>query len=215
MTEFTHVVWLGASFLILFAVAEWLYYKRSWDAEHTRKVVHIGTGLLTLLFPVFLHHSGWVLLLCGSFALILLLSIRLNLLPSINKVERVTVGSLCYPLAVYTAFLANVWHGQSAYFYVPILIMALSDPAAALVGKRFPLYAYRIMGQTKSLGGNLAFFLTALLVLVAVGALTSYHNSWQGGLLMAAVATLAEAVSTKGWDNVTIPWSVLLVMWLT
>ena len=86
---------LASSFLALFGIAEILYHFLKMQAELTRKIVHIGTGLLTLLFPLMLSNHWYVLFLCTSFAAILLASLRLNLLPSINAIGRKSAGSLC------------------------------------------------------------------------------------------------------------------------
>ncbi|HZF99594.1 MAG TPA: hypothetical protein VEY71_01255, partial [Chitinophagales bacterium] len=105
---------LAACFLALFGVAEFLYRRLHWRVEVTRKIVHIGTGLLTLLFPLLLHHHGLVLLLCGTFAVILLLSQRLKLLPSINAIDRDSFGSISYPIAVYGCYLVYAWFNMES-----------------------------------------------------------------------------------------------------
>src|SRR4051794_39802502 len=99
------VLWLAAAFLLLFAAAEIIYRRGGVKAEYTRKMVHIGTGLLTLLFPLYLNEAWQVILLCSSFLLILILSLKFNWLPSINKVGRKTAGSWLYPIVVVFTFL--------------------------------------------------------------------------------------------------------------
>ena len=55
-------------------------------------------------------------------------------------------------------------------FPVPILIMALSDTGAAVVGKRYGIVQYRVIEDYRSLGGSTTFFgVTFALVLVAQG----------------------------------------------
>ena len=67
---------LSSAFLGLFALAELLFHVAKMRAEYTRKLVHAGTGLLTLLFPVYLDHVWQVLVICASFLLLLVLSMR-------------------------------------------------------------------------------------------------------------------------------------------
>jgi phytol kinase len=83
-TDLINTAMLAGAFLALFGLAELLYHYLNVKAELTRKLVHAGTGLLTLLFPVMLNNHWLVLLLCSAFAVILLLSLRFNLLRSIN-----------------------------------------------------------------------------------------------------------------------------------
>lgn len=209
--DLTNTILLSTSFLVLFACGEFLYHVLKVKAEYTRKWSHIGTGFITLLFPTMLSNHWWVLVLCATFAILLSTSIKFNFLKSINAVDRDTLGSLCYPLAVYTSFLAYVWKGNTLFFFLPMLIMALADPAAALVGKRWPWKPYSVGKQKKSVAGSLAFLVvsTMLAVYFLGGMTTSEHISLV--LTIAVSSTLAEAFSAKGYDNVTIPWTVIAV----
>lgn len=59
-----NTLYLAAAFLGLFGIAEWLFVTYKPQAEYTRKFVHIGTGLLSLLFPLLLT-SVWSVLFCA------------------------------------------------------------------------------------------------------------------------------------------------------
>ncbi len=211
---------LSANFLALFGIAELLYHFAHVKVELTRKLVHLGTGALTLLFPVMLSNHWFVLLLCGSFALILIVSLRFKLLPSINAIDRVSVGSLAYPASVYGCYLVfQAEHQHFGFFYIPILTLAICDPIAALAGKRWPLGKYTIGKDTKTLMGSGMFLLSAVAVYaVTVSILnpqTELQSSIFRGLIVATIACLAEAVSGKGTDNLTIPAAVLGGLYLT
>jgi phytol kinase len=211
---------LSASFLALFGIAELLYHFAHVKVELTRKLVHLGTGALTLLFPVMLSNHWFVLLLCGSFSLILIVSLRFKLLPSINAIDRVSVGSLAYPASVYGCYLVfQAEHQHFGFFYIPILTLAICDPIAALAGKRWPLGKYTIGKDTKTLMGSGMFLLSAVAVYaVTVSILnpqTELQSSIFRGLIVATIACLAEAVSGKGTDNLTIPAAVLGGLYLT
>ncbi len=208
---------LSGAFAALFTFAEVLYRVWRKHAETTRKVVHVGTGLLALLFPIVLTSHWQVLGLCGSFAVLLLLSIRYKMLPSINGIRRKSYGSLGYPVAVYVSFLAYEYFGrQYTYYYLPILVLAICDPVAAYVGRRTRFRPYRVGQGIKTIGGSLAFFATAILVTAGV---YLYLRDFPGlgvfsgvALTVSVLATLAEAVSKKGLDNMTIPIAVLIGM---
>ncbi len=112
-----NTIWLACSFLVLFGIAEFLYHKIKVKADYTRNLVHVGTGFLTFLFPVLLNNHWWVLLLCSSFAGLLLISLKLNLLKSINAIGRQSVGSLAFPVVVYSCYLVSEYlDHERAYF---------------------------------------------------------------------------------------------------
>ncbi|MBI3239326.1 MAG: phosphatidate cytidylyltransferase, partial [Flavobacteriia bacterium] len=99
------------------------------------------------------------------------------------------------------------------------LILAICDPIAALTGKRWPLGKYSVGKETKTLMGSGMFLASALIVYISLTASLHPHTSvlmliWRG-LIVASIAALAEAVSGKGTDNITIPGAVLLALYLT
>ena len=162
------MLWLSGCFLMLFGISELLFHVAKVQVEISRKVSHIGTGFLTMLFPVWLHSHWSVLILCTSFLAILVLSQQFGLLRSINGISRKSYGSMSYPIIVYFCFLASSSLQTSqfgdhnySFFYLPILTMALADPAAAFVGMRWPIGIYTIGIDKKSASGSFAFFSVA------------------------------------------------------
>lgn len=212
--EILNTIILAFSFLALFGIAELLYHFLKVKVELTRKLVHVGTGLLTLLFPVMLNDHWAVLFLCASFAVILVLSLRFGLLKSINAIDRESVGSIAYPVAVYGCYLAfDYFHQQYIFFYLPILILAISDPVAALFGKTWPIGKYKIGKDNKTLMGSGMFFVSAFLICtLSCLFLVEYGNISEvliAASILSLFTTAAEAVSPKGLDNITIPAAAL------
>ncbi|MCB0480397.1 MAG: hypothetical protein KDC83_03150 [Flavobacteriales bacterium] len=210
-----NTIYLAGVFLLLFASAELLYHKFKVQAELTRKYVHFSTGILTLLFPPLINNHWLVLALCTSFLVILLTSIRFSLLPSINAVDRVTRGSMLYPIVVYSAYLTFSYFGHYAYYYIPILILAICDPIAALVGKRWPIGKYAIFGYSKTLTGSSAFFVSAVLLcgfLLVVFESISISSGIMISFAVGLTTTLAEAVTHRGFDNLTIPGIAIITL---
>ena len=212
-----HLFGVAAAFLTLFATSATIFRFRKIQAEYTRKFVHIGTGLLTLSFPFLLDSFAEVALLCGGFMLLLAASLRWNLLPSINRVERKTHGSLSYPLAVILCYGAMEQFGGEGFgallwFYLPMLVLALADPAAAFAGKGPKTTRFRVGEGEKSLEGSLAFALvTGLVVLICAPLIAA--NGMSFALLLLSITTtttLAEAYTPNGLDNLTIPGTVLV-----
>jgi dolichol kinase len=211
---------LAGLFLSLFGIAEILYHFFKVKAELTRKLVHIGTGLLTFLFPVMLGNHWFVLILCFVFTILLIISIRVKWFPSIHAIDRDSVGSLAYPVAVYGCYLAyDYFHQNYIYFYLPILILAICDPLAALFGKRWPYGKYKIGMDNKTLMGSTAFFLSAVILTLVFFFFPRVEKSTLElifhSIFIAFVAALIEAFSKRGYDNLSIPASVLFCIIIT
>lgn len=209
--DILNTIILAASFIALFGVAELLYHAMKIKVELTRKLVHIGTGFLSLLFPIMIGNHWMVLMLCLSFALILIISLKFNLLKSINAIERESVGSIAYPVSVYGCYIAYDHFDQHIiYFYLPIMILAICDPIAALTGKRWPIGKYKLGKESKTMMGSSMFFVCAFAIIMIF--LQGYESgkALLIGFTIAFIATVSEALSRKGYDNITIPAFVLL-----
>lgn len=214
MNIWTNTLLLASGFLLLFASSELMYHKFKVKPEITRKYVHFLTGFITLLFPFMLNNHWFVLLLCSLFAGLLVLSKVFRFLPSINKISRESVGSFLYPALVYFCYFISDLFGSKIYFYIPILILAVADPFAAFFGKKWPLGQYTVFGHSKTLVGSTAFFLCSLATVI----ITFWFNEFivfkkiPIAFVLALSTTLIEAVSHKGYDNLTIPGTALLIL---
>lgn len=213
-SNFINSLWLSGLFLGLFTAAELMYRFAKTNVEYTRKLVHVGTGLLTMLFPLMFTHYIWVVGICTAFFIILLLSLKFGFLPSINAIDRKSHGSLSYPIIVILAFI--FYHFKKSeiaddyfYFFIPMLTMALADPAAALFGKSVPFGKYIIAKEQKTLAGSFAFFIVA----AAVTFVLLPTSSLLFLIIIPLVATLAEAFSIKGLDNLTVPIVVISILY--
>jgi phytol kinase len=209
--EWINILILAALFLSLFGIAEMSYYFLKIEAEWTRRLVHLGTGLLALLFPAMIQNHWLVLVLCSSFFILLKLSLKYKFLKSINNVSRNSVGSLAFPAAVYGCYLAYYFlNRQYLYYYLPLLILAVCDPLAATAGKHFSKKKYEIVKTGKTYIGSAAFFVSAFIIsfIFLVGN-TEVLTAIVLSVLIGFLATNTEAFSKKGWDNIIIPASVL------
>ena len=200
---------LGAVFVylgVLVAVANVLSQAIPDDPELTRKVVHIGSGNVILL-AWWLDISRSVIVSAAIIAAaIAILSYLVPILPSIESVGRKSFGTLFYAISM-GVLAACFWQSTPEYAVIGILVMAWGDGMAAIIGQRFGKHKYQIGNITKSWEGSLAMTAAALIVTGTVLTLV-VGNSWQTwtiALVVAAIATVAEAFSKVGIDNLTVP----------
>jgi phytol kinase len=200
---------LGAVFVylgILVLIAEGLSRLLPDDPELTRKVVHIGSGNVILL-AWWLDISQTVIVSAAIIAAaIAILSYLIPILPSIESVGRKSFGTLFYAISM-GILAACFWLNNPQYAVIGILVMAWGDGMAAIIGQRFGRHQYQIGEVTKSWEGSLAMAGSALIVTGAILLVTA-GNSWQTWTItiaVAFVATIAEAFSKLGVDNLTVP----------
>ncbi len=199
---------LTVLFSALIGAGELLHRFLGWKPENSRKFTHASVGLLALSFPLFFHELLPVALLCGAFFILLVASMKMGFLPSVNNVKRQTVGSVIFPVIVAVCFWLSLMWDDQLYYYVPILILSVCDPLASSVGNS------RVEGR-KSFRGSLAFFASAALV---TGVLIFVFKEQNLGLLIstalavALATTVAEYLAKKGWDNLSIPLVAVVVL---
>ena len=191
-------------FLFVFWCAEF-FYKRNLPAHTTRKIVHIGGGIVAALLPIFVDLTTLVILGIGFF-LLLVLSKRKNLLNSIHKINDESIGALLFaPSLTLTAVI--FWPTNPLIFQGAALILGLSDGVAGIVGMRYGKRSYSITGR-KTMEGSLVFFLVTTLILLGILYISGnlFTINWAlfifGGSLL---LTIVEAMFGKGWDNLFIP----------
>jgi phytol kinase len=206
-------VWLGG----VGVVAEAANRFTSAGPELVRKIVHIGVGNVVLLawvlnIPQWLGVSASIL-----FSAIALLSYRLPILPVINTVGRKSLGTFFYAVS-FAVLIGWFWSiGKPQYAALGILIMTWGDGMAALVGQRFGKRLYQLWGMQKSWEGSLTMAAVSYVVSVAI-LWTVQGGVWQTWLVpvgIAIAATVLEAFSKLGVDNLTVPLgSAAIAFWL-
>jgi dolichol kinase len=213
LADIPGAITISGAILLLFVVAELIRRSTTVPTEYTRKLTHVGAGVIVMTFPWLLNSPVIVGLLALGFFGILVIGKATGLLSCVHDIERRTSGAYYYPFAVFGTFwLAN---GDALLFCVPIAVMALADTAAALVGRKSGEIRYRVMDNSRSLEGSLSFFGLALLILL-VGMGIAGAPGWPAMLIVALVAavlcTATEAISVRGADNLFIPYACFLVL---
>ncbi|MBC8135102.1 MAG: hypothetical protein H8F28_04340 [Fibrella sp.] len=196
-----------------------LRHRRDLHPELTRKLLHIGMGLVTLTFPWLFSTAVWAVVTLGVLASVSLYALRRS--SALRKrfggvldgVSRDSLGEIYFPVAVAALFyLAN---GNTVTFVIPVLLLALGDAVAALIGVRYGSLKFETGEGTKSLEGSLAFLLVAFLsahVPLLLATNTGRAESLLIGLILGLLLMLIEAVAWRGLDNLFIPLGAFLLL---
>lgn len=187
-------------------------------SEFTRKFVHISVGLLIFCAPWIFTNAIPALVLAALFVVMNAVAVNLGLFKSMHGTSRVTYGTVYYPLA-FLILILLFWRTAPMILALSMLVLALADAAAAIVGEtlRHPT-TYRLSSDKKSVQGSAAYAVTAFAVLTA--GLVWYPSEMSIPLPQAALVALVaaafgtgwEALSSRGLDNLTVPLSTALVL---
>ena len=170
MPQYVHFIWLAALGAGVIGLAEWAFRQWKVPVEYTRNMVQSGLGLLSLFFPLLFKNPWWVLLICALFQLILTRGLQMRKLKSVLTLRRKTFGTVLFPMVIYLLFLAWFYSGfklenkseSYAYFYLPVMVLSLSDPLATYFGNHYPVHRFAF--NRKTLGGLVAFGLITFFI---------------------------------------------------
>lgn len=202
-----------AFLLALFAACEaWRHWGNP-PAEWTRKLAHVGAGVVTAVFPWMIAWHWTVLILASGFALIIFGTRRLGWLQSIHGVERRSEGGIYYPVAIYLLF---VLAGDRPVFYlVSLLVLMVSDSLAALLGSEYGRAIYHVETDRRSLEGSAVFLLTTFLAVHLPLLLATDTGRGAAVLIAAQIAltvTIFEGISPGGSDNLVVPLATYFLL---
>jgi phytol kinase len=165
--------------------------------EAYRKLVHAG---LALLFAGIGPLAGpYITALLGAGMLFaFVVGRKIHALTPLYHVPRVSTGEIYFAVGVVvTSLLFLPDHTLS--FVVGMLVLAIADPLAALIGRKYGSHIYRAWGDKKSVEGSMACAIASGGILVFAGA--PLWVAYCGGLALAFV----EAYTPRGGDNVLLP----------
>lgn len=200
-------VWLSLLALLALAV------RRRWNGqrEWSRKLVHIGTGAVVPIAWAFGISQAIAVPAAGAITVLAALNHRIRVLPAIEDVDRRSYGTIAYGASI-TALLWLYWPGQPAAVCAGVLVMALGDGLAGLLGPLVPSWSWSIWQQRKSVLGTGAMAAASLVVLLGLGAVAAAQGRpapppW-ALLAITAAAVLLEQGAVLGIDNFTVPVAV-------
>jgi dolichol kinase len=137
----------------------------------------------------------------------------IDLSGKISGLAEITGGGHKYGLVLYAvsySILALFFSSTPYIIAAGILPMAYGDAAASLIGQKLGRHKYNIL-SLKSAEGSIAMFITCLLGLLVCLLFFSHLYPLSSidfalaSLGAATIATVCEALTPKGFDNLTVP----------
>ncbi len=205
--------------ILLLAFNELNYRMFKMKGEFTRKFAHFAATIAVVPFPYIFDSHWYILVLAAIFFIALFVTQRIKQLNSIHDIQRKSMGSYLLPVAIYTTFLLSDKLDSKFIYILPMLILGISDPMAAIVGMSLKKNNHQIVlfgiRTKKSLFGSATFLITSFIISIIAlyfnRGVFDFKTFWLA-LVIAVVSTLSELISWRGSDNLTIPWSVALIL---
>jgi phytol kinase len=216
-----------ATGLLLIAEASRKFFNL--PSELTRKFIHVGAGMW--VFGILLLFDNWQIGIIPftTFIGINFLLYRYRVIGAMDT-EDSSPGTIYFAISVALLFLL-FWRPDEPVDNAPIAVagvmaMTWGDALAALIGKRLGKHKYQIGQSIRSWEGSVAMFIAStiaiFLVLVLLpgsplsqnAVIFDIEKAFLIALVTAIFATLAEAISPHGTDNLSVPLVAAGIVWV-
>jgi dolichol kinase len=185
--------------------------------EGSRKFLHIMTGNIAFLLPIFVTREVMAFAAAAPF---ILLTFLMSPHTPIKRIRGKTSAAghgmgLVYYSITWT-ILAYLFFDNMVVIAIGILAMSYGDGFASVIGIKFGKKKYSIFGEQKSYIGSFSMLIFTFITMII--ALLYYNIAISQYVLLvllfiAFVAAIVEAITPKGLDNLTVPFVCVLIYW--
>ena len=202
---------------LIFVVGLALTSRQLWpdQKELSRKVIHIGMGAVVPLAWLFAIPAIIAIPCAAVITLMTAMNHQWRFIAAIEEIDRNSYGTIAYGFAI-TVLLVLFWPHRPDAVTAGVLVMALGDGLAGLIGRQLKTPQWVIFEQTKSIAGTTTMAVVSMLVLIIMSTITNQIISAPIAIAIALGATGLEQISMRGVDNLTVPlgvglaWSVFI-----
>jgi dolichol kinase len=199
----------------MIGIAEGLRKWRGYSVEFTRKFIHIAVGMWAFGTVLLFERRALAIIPPLVFVAINALSYWQGTFKAMETGEKGQLGTIYFPIS-FAALIWLLW-GRPHLLVASLMPMTWGDALAAVVGRRIGKRRYTVAGSTRSLEGSAVMFLASWAATLApLLWLTPEPASSIAVAGIAAItalgATIVEAISPWGIDNLTVPAVSALIL---
>ena len=187
--------------------------------EASRKFIHIMLANWWIIAMIFFDNIWIAGILPALFIIINYASYKFDIIKSMERDddsgEEKTLGTVFYAVSLLiVVMLCFGFFKNTIIGLVGILVMGYGDGFAAIAGKSIKSKEFSILGGKKSLAGCSTMFIISLIIISCALAYFNVQFWYIKSIIIALVATIFEAISVKGTDNLTVPILTTLMVWM-
>ena len=185
--------------------------------EASRKCVHILLANWWIIAMIFFTTPVYAAIMPAVFIIVNYLSHKFKIIKMIEreKGEDDSLGTVYYAIAL--TILAYLTFGplnNPIIGLCGIIVMGYGDGMAAVVGQSVKSKSFKIGSTTKTLAGSLTMLIITFVILSGFFVYTNVALWFLKAIILSLIITVIEAVSIKGTDNLTVPLSTALLLFL-
>lgn len=182
--------------------------------EISRKFVHIMLSNIWFIYLFFIDSLVVACILPALFVLINILSYKFKLIKSMERENNDGFGTIYYAISILIISAFSYYLNIPMIGTLGVLVMGYGDGFAAIIGKGVNSPKYRIGNTTKSLAGSLTMLIVSMIISCIVLNLLGAEYFVLKAICISVLATILEAISIKGLDNISVPVILTALVYL-
>ncbi len=195
--------------LLILLVTSLLHTKFHVKEEITRKLVHIFVGFSWFIMVYFFKTSIHLIIPPLTFIFINYFSYQKNLLKSMEKKEKNSLGTIYYALSfTILACLTYFYHSFLPFYGLGVLTMAIADGLAPFIGSKSLI---KIGSTSKTYLGTIFIFLSTIIIAFSFNYAYSLGFTIPKYLIFGLSASILELIGSNGTDNLTLPLGLAMI----
>ncbi len=196
--------------LVIFLTSK-LFEKKG--KEVTRKYIHIMLSNIWFISMAFFDNFIIAAILPMLFVIINSLSYKFNLIKIMEREDKKEgIGTVYYAISLTVLSLVTFYINKPILALPGILIMGYGDGLAAVIGQKVKSKSFNILGSTKSIAGSATMLIVSLIISILIFSFIGIEYLILKAFLIAIIATILEAISVKGLDNITVPLIITVIV---
>lgn len=202
---------LATLYIVVVFITSKLVEKKGKEAS--RKWIHIMLCNIWFIYLAFIDNIIVACILPALFVVINTLSYKFNLIKIMERENKKDgFGTIYYAISILILSLITYYIKNPMLATTGLLIMGYGDGLAAIVGKSVKSKKFQIFGGEKSVAGSTTMLIVSLIISAITLAVLGTEAIFIKSIIIAIVATILEAVSVKGLDNITVPLLITLLV---
>lgn len=178
--------------------------------EASRKFIHIMLSNWWLIAMVFFDNVFAASLLPALFIVINYASYKMDIIKVMEREDgeenKDSLGTVYYAVSLFVLALITFGPINNPLIGLcGIAVMGYGDGLAAVIGQAVKSPEFRIGKNKKTLAGSLTMLCITFMIIAGFLSYSMASHVIIKATLLAIIATIIEAVSVKGTDNLTVP----------
>jgi phytol kinase len=198
--------------VIVYTIPIFLYKKNKIEKRIARMIIHFFSGLS--IISIFFANNKWFYFIASGLITLLLFFSRKStpllkyIFHSMNEKEekKYLQGPVLYGVAITYLIFYSIMTNNNIIPLVSTLILIISDPLAAIIGKKYGKNIFSLLETNRSFEGSMTMLFSNLVII------SFFFGFSMKAIAIGFILTIVELISPSKFDDFTLPFSASLLL---